>query len=138
MIEENWDDCLEKSSAIEVSKNPFKIKSLIETAKGRIKFVEQISLEPNNSNYIFEIYYSSLLEILHSIVLSNNYSVSNHICLGFYLKEIAKREDLFQLFNDCRIKRNSLVYYEQKMDFETASKLIQKCKKLIEELEKLL
>jgi len=45
---------------------------------------------------------------------------------------------LFRIFDDCRFKRNSLVYYGRKMDFETAKEAVKRCKELIKEINKML
>jgi uncharacterized protein (UPF0332 family) len=87
---------------------------------------------------VFEDYYSSVLELLHTIVLLEGYNVGNHVCLGYYLRDILKEEHLFRIFDDCRFKRNSLVYYGKRMDFETAKDAIKKAEKLIAELKKLI
>ena len=49
-----------------------------------------------------------------------------------------KNQELFRLFDDCRFKRNSLIYYGRKMEFDIAKSSIEKCKKLIEELNKII
>jgi len=54
------------------------------------------------------------------------------------LRDVLKRDDLFRIFDDCRFKRNSLVYYGKRMDFETASKTIDKSILLFKELKKLI
>src|SRR3989344_7967532 len=133
MKESNWEDCIDFKFSIKITPDMAKAKSLVETAKGRIDYT---SKEPNekNANYIFEDYYSSILELIHALVILNGYKVSNHICLGYYLRDILKRDDLFRLFDDCRFKRNSLVYYGKRMDFETSKKNIEKSKKLFKEI----
>lgn len=94
-------------------------------------------LNEENANYIFENYYSSLLEFLHALTILKGFVVNNHICLSYFLRDILKRNDLFRIFDDCRFKRNSLVYYGKRMNFETAIDIIEKTKNLIKELEKL-
>jgi len=110
----------------------------VETALGRNIFLETNIINESSANYIFEGYYSSILEMLHALVLLNGYKVSNHICLGYYLRDVINKPDLFRSFDDCRFKRNSLIYYGNKMDFLTAKKIIVKCKKLFQELNYLL
>ena len=102
--------------------------------------ISQISrdLKEKNVNFIFEDYYSSLIEIIHSIILIDGYKILNHICLGNYLKDVLKRDDLFRVFDDLRYKRNSITYYVKKMDFEVGKDAIEKCKKLIKELKNIL
>jgi len=130
MREASWSDCLEAYSAMRVSPDRERAKSLIETADERIRLVKDINKE--NCNFVFEDYYSSLLELLQAIAALHGYKVVNHVCIGYYLRDVMGREDLFLLFDDARYKRNSLTYYGKRMDFETAKQAIEKCKRLME------
>jgi len=51
------------------------------------------------------------------------------------LRDVLKREDLYILFDDIRYKRNSLTYYGNLMDYETAKQAIEKCKRIIKEIK---
>lgn len=137
MKEANWEDCISSQNAIRMSPDKEKAKSLIEIAEERIKFTAQKMTE-NNANFLFEDYYSSIIELIHSITILSGYKISNHICLGYYLKDTLKKENLFRIFDDLRYKRNLLTYYGQKMDFETAKDTIEKSKKLISELREII
>ena len=137
MKESSWDECINHNSSIKVTPDKEKSKSLIETAEERIDFSAR-ELTEKNANYIFEGYYSSILEMIHAIVILDGYKVNNHICLGYYLRDILKNDELFRLFDDCRFKRNSLVYYGKRMDFDTAKESIKKAKKLINELKNII
>ena len=137
MKESSWGECLNYSSAIKITPDKEKAASLAETADERIKFSLR-ELNEKNANYVFEDYYSSILELLHALILLKGYKVSNHICLGYYLRDVLKNDELFRLFDDCRYKRNSLVYYGKRMDFDTAKDAIEKAKKLIKELNKII
>jgi len=86
---------------------------------------------------VFEDYYTSLLELLQAITFKRGFNVLNHVCLGYYLKDVLKRKDLYIIFDDLRYKRNSLTYYGSRMDYETAKQAIERCKKIIEEIDKL-
>ena len=136
MKESSWDECLNYSSAIKITPDKEKAASLVETAHDRIRFSLK-KLSEKNANYVFEGYYSSILEMIHAIVILDGYKVNNHICLGYYLRDILKNDELFRIFDDSRFKRNSLVYYGKRMDFETAKDTIKKAKKLIKELKKI-
>jgi uncharacterized protein (UPF0332 family) len=133
MKEANWDDCLFNKSTKKTTPDLKRAKSLIETANERISLIKEIN--EKNSNFVFEDYYTSMLEILQAKLFLEGYNVLNHICLGFYLKDVLKRADLFNIFDDLRYKRNSLTYYGNRMDFETAKDSIEKSKKLIKELK---
>ncbi|NMB66651.1 hypothetical protein GYA25_01160 [Candidatus Woesearchaeota archaeon] len=135
MKELDWEDCLFNKSAKSISPDLKRATSLIETAEERMSLIKEITKK--NCNFVFEDYYTSLLEILQAKSFLEGYNVLNHVCLGFYLRDIIKREDLFNLFDDLRYKRNSLTYYGNKMDFKTAKQAIEKCKRLIKELKKI-
>jgi uncharacterized protein (UPF0332 family) len=137
-LEGSWDECIESSSSISVSPDKAKAKSLIDTAIGRIHYFDASKINEAGANYIFEAYYSSALEMLHAMLLLRGYKVGNHICLGYYLRDVLKKDDLFRHFDDCRYKRNSLIYYGRKMDFEVAKSAIEKCKTLIKEVKTIL
>jgi len=137
-MESRWQECIDSGASLKVTPDVFKARSLIDTATGRIGFLGENIIKESNANYIFESYYSSVLELLHALVLVSGYKVSNHICLGYYLRDILGKQELFRLFDDCRFNRNSLVYYGRKMDFETAVLHIEKCKNFIEQLQMLL
>ena len=133
MKEANWDDCLLNKSARTITPDIRRAESLIETANERISLIKNVN--EKNCNFIFEDYYTSLLELLQAITFKKGFNISNHICLGYYLRDILKREDLYILFDDIRYKRNSLTYYGSRMDYETATQAIEKCKRIIKELQ---
>jgi len=133
MKETNWNDCLTNKSAKNITPDINRAESLIETANERISLIKEIN--EKNCNFVFEDYYTSLLELLQAMAFKKGFNILNHVCLGFYLKDILKREELYILFDDLRFKRNSLTYYGSRMDYETAKQTIEKCKKLIKELE---
>ena len=86
-------------------------------------------MNEKNCNFIFEDYYTSLLELLQAVTFKKGFNILNHLCLGYYLRDILKRGDLYVIFDDLRYKRNALTYYGSRMDYETAKQAIEKCKK---------
>lgn len=138
MNEHDWNECLETSSSLRVTPDKAKARSLVDTALGRNVFLQGIELKEENVNYIFEGYYSSVLEFLHALLLLDGYKVGNHLCAGYFFRDILQKENLFRFFDDCRIKRNSLLYYGRKMDFATGKDTIHKTKRLIQEIQLLI
>jgi len=133
MKDRNWNDCLNSNFAKIITPDINRSKSLTETSNERINLIKEVN--EKNCNFVFEDYYTSLLELLQAKTFKEGFNILNHICLGFYLRDILKREDLYILFDDIRFKRNSLTYYGNRMDYETAKEAIKKCKKIIKELE---
>ncbi|MBN2330876.1 MAG: hypothetical protein JXC85_03605 [Candidatus Aenigmarchaeota archaeon] len=136
MKERSWNDCLNNMTARRVSPDTGRAESLLETAKERIELIKEIN--EKNCNFVFEDYYTSLIELLQSMAFKDGYNILNHLCLGFYLREALKMERLYTIFDDMRFKRNSLTYYGSRMDFDTAKDAIEKCKRIMNDLEKLI
>ena len=132
MKDANWNDCLINKSAKNTTPDIKRAESLIETANERISLIKEIN--EKNCNFIFEDYYTSLLELLQAMAFKKGFNILNHLCIGYYLRDVLKREDLYILFDDIRYKRNALTYYGSRMDYETAKQAIEKCKELISKI----
>lgn len=136
--ENSWDDCLDCNSALTVTPDKLRAKSLINTSKSRIVYLDSLELNETSANFLFEDYYNSVTELIHALVLINGFKVINHLCLGFYLRDIMNNQKLFEEFDYLRIKRNSIVYYGKMMNYEVAKDAVNKSKQLIKELFKIL
>ena len=134
MKEASWNDCMANKSARETSSDIKRAASLIETANERIILIKEVN--EKNCNFVFEDYYTSLIELLQAMTFKKGFDILNHVCLGYYLRDVLEREDLYQIFDDMRYKRNSLTYYGSRMEYETAKQAINQCKRLISEVNK--
>lgn len=138
MKDGSWDECRFNNHAISISADRQKAKSLVETAKARVEFIQKYAIDESNARFVFEAYYTSAAEMLHAFLILRGFKVENHICLGFYIRDILKDERLFLAFDKCRFNRNSVVYYGKAIDKETAIISIAKAKIVIEETGKLI
>jgi len=129
----NWDECVKENDVLASLPDIGRAKSLVETANARVKLIREIN--EKNCNFVFEDYYTSILELLQAITFLKGFKVKNHVCLGFFLRDVLNKETLFRIFDDLRYKRNMLVYYGNRMDYEVCKEAIQKCKKLLKELK---
>ena len=89
----DWNECNENNITRVVSIDTERANSLIEVSNARIKLIREINQK--NCNFVFEDYYTSLLELLQALVLKAGYNVSNHLCLGYYLRDVLNRRDLY-------------------------------------------
>jgi len=80
-------ECIECNAVREITKDFGKINYLIKTANSRIKFLKTNNISKDNVNFIFEGYYSSITEYLHSLSLQKGWKIENHICLGYFLRD---------------------------------------------------
>lgn len=115
-----------------------RVKSLKELASKRLKFASKINYNPEDAQFIFEIYYTSLIELLHALTISRGVSVKNHICLAYFLRDVMNNKELFNRFDECRKQRNSLIYYGDQIMPEKAKEITNKTLSLTLEIERLL
>ncbi len=134
MRESDWEECLEDDNVRRITPDVERAKSLREIAKERMSLFDEINKK--NCNFMLEDCYTSLLEVIQSLAFKKGYNILNYVCLGYFLRDILKREDLFRTFDDLRYKRNSLTYYGTKIDFEVSKQAIKNCKRIIRELKK--
>ncbi|MBW2982907.1 hypothetical protein KY327_01235, partial [Candidatus Woesearchaeota archaeon] len=85
-------------------------------------------------NYLFEGYYTTVLEHLHARLAEKGLKVRNHLCLAHYLRDVENKPRLARTFDDCRQKRNKLQYYGKAMEPAVAEQAIAACKTLLEAL----
>lgn len=135
--ESTWQECLVTHASLNIRPDTAKATALLDTILGRNKYLATQAITEESANYIFEGYYTSATELSHVILLVHGYKVLNHICLGYYFRDVLKREDVFRLFDECRIKRNALVYEGRKMKFEIANDAIETSRRLIDELQQM-
>jgi hypothetical protein len=133
--EHSWSDCIELNKSRKVSPDHAKARSLVETAHERLAFANAQSVTEQSANFIFENMYSSLLEVIHAHCVQQGFNVTNHLCIGFFLRDVLKRDDIYRKFDTCRYRRNGIVYYGKRMDFETAKESIALVRLLIKELQ---
>lgn len=67
MKETNWDDCIINESAKNITFDINRAESLIETANQRISLIKGIN--EKNCNFVFEDYYTSIVELLQARVV---------------------------------------------------------------------
>lgn len=137
MKESSWHECVDNNAAIKVTPDKARAKSLVETAGARMRFLDENKIKDSNASFIFEGYYTSAIEILHAFLLEKGYKIENHVCLGYYIRDMLRKETLFRLFDSCRYNRNSLVYYGKQMSMEIAIKSIRGIRKLIAEIREI-
>ena len=72
MKEQNFQDCIEIGSTKKQTPDQARANSLIATAKERISLITKIN--EKNCNFVFEDYYTSLLELLQAIAFKKGFN----------------------------------------------------------------
>lgn len=112
----DWNNCLNEGNVIKITSNKEKVTSLIKAAEKKINFVNKHKIDKDNSEILFTDMYEGCLEILHALAINLGYKVSNHICLGYLLRDVLNKRDLFLIFDNYRKIRNDILYYGKILD----------------------
>ena len=129
-----WKDCIKEGSVTKIDIDNKKINSLINAAKRKIDFVNKHQIDNTNHEILFSVFYEGILELLHSFVMKDGYHINNHICIGYYLKEVFMSKELFVIFDNCRKIRNDILYDGEIISLELARNAINELNYLNEEI----
>ncbi|HIH25908.1 hypothetical protein J4476_05160 [Candidatus Woesearchaeota archaeon] len=130
----DWNTCIKEGSAIRTETDKKKIELLLNASKRKINFVNTHEINDSNQEILFSITYEGILELLHAFVMNDGYFVNNHICMGYYLKDIFRNKELFDIFDSCRIVRNNVIYTGEVISVDFAKRLIRELNYLNEEI----
>ncbi|MBI3412578.1 MAG: hypothetical protein HY051_00670 [Candidatus Aenigmarchaeota archaeon] len=116
----DWENCVNEGTAVKVSINEERMRSLRNSAKATLEFVESVEMNENNASILLKNMYDAVLELLHAYLLSKGYKVLNHLCIGYYLRDVLGNREFFYLFDRYRKIRNSITYYGVRVEPATA------------------
>lgn len=71
MKEASWQDCIESGNGRQVTPDVVRAESLIEVSNDRILNIQD--LNEKNCNFVFEDYYTSILELIQAIALMKGF-----------------------------------------------------------------
>lgn len=112
----DWKDC-EEGFIRQVEADKEKIKSVIETAEARLKFLQSLQADRNNVSFIVEGYYEVIKELLVALLLSKGLRSKNHQCLiSYFYHTYPEYEAEAYLIAQMSYLRNRLDYYGEMID----------------------
>ena len=137
----NFEDYLKLGIIKKITPNIARAKSLIEEAKKRKKFIEEvfekIRLKDENANYFIENSYDILMELIRSQLLANGFSSSGegtHEAEISFMRNLEFSENETRFLNDLRYFRNGILYYGKNFDEEYGKRVIDFLNKLYPKL----
>ncbi len=100
-----------RKGSIEIAK----IKSLLETSKNHLLFLENQKINYVSAGSIMVTYYEALREIIEAMCLTEGFRVYSHEAFTYFLRE--KNETIIaEKFDNLRKLRNAVNYYGEKVD----------------------
>jgi len=134
----DFNECLNKRIAKEVSEDKELIASLIKTSQNKLDSENKLDLSEVTSGSKISLLYDSLRELLEALTIKNGYKIYNHECYTYFLKEILNESVKGDEFDELRKIRNSINYYAKEISIEEAGDVLKRIKKLREEINNLL
>ncbi|MDP2924891.1 MAG: hypothetical protein Q8N99_00805 [Nanoarchaeota archaeon] len=134
----DFNECLKKRIAKEVKEDKELIVSLIKTSQNKFDSEKKLELNEITSGSKISLLYDSLRELLEALAIRNRYKIYNHECYRYFLKEILNESIKGDEFDELRRIRNSLNYYAKDISLIEAKDVLERIKKLREEISSLL
>lgn len=92
-----------------------KVKSLLETSKNHLLFLENQKINEISAGSILVTYYEALREVIEATCLKEGFKVYSHEAFTYFLRD--KNELLASTkFDNLRKLRNAVNYYGEKVD----------------------
>ena len=134
----DWKECCTEKIAKSIKPDTNLIKSLIESSKNKIESESKLPMSKITASSKLSLAYDSLRELLEALATKNGYKIYNHECYTAFLKEIIKRSDIGDEFDNIRKVRNAVNYYGKKISPKESEMIIARIKNLLNTVSKLL
>ena len=122
----DFEECIKKRIAKEVTKDEELIKSLLKTSKNKLNSEEKLRLDEITSISKISLLYDSLRELLEALALKNGFKIYNHECYTSFLKEILNKSMIAEEFDELRKIRNSVNYYGKEISIQEAKEVLER------------
>jgi hypothetical protein len=126
----DWEKAIQEGKVLKISPNEQRAASLIKSSVKLLKIIEKIELDDDNGFFILTNHYDIVLESMHALLYKKGYKVLDHVSIGYYIKDILKKIELFNIFDKYRKIRNCILYYGRSVGIETARQAIIDLKQL--------
>ena len=130
------DECFRKGLIKKTEINKDLIKSLIEMSNIKEETVKTANINEINISAYVSLAYDSLREILEALALKNGFKIYNHEGHTAFLKEILKKSDDGDEFDEIRKVRNDVNYYGKDISVTEAQEYVNDIKELIKLLRR--
>lgn len=125
-----FENFIDEGQARRATKDILLAKSLLNTAKKDIKFLEDLKISEDSSRKIMTNYYDVLRSILEAISAIEGYKIYSHEAFTYFLKE--KGEDVISIkFDRFRKIRNGINYYGKDISAVETRENVEEIKKII-------
>jgi len=86
----DWNECLKKKIAKEVSEDKELINSLLKTSQNKLDSEKKLELNEITASSKISLLYDSLRELLEALSLKKRFKIYNHECYVYFFKRNSK------------------------------------------------
>ena len=134
----DWKYCEDKFIR-KIERDPAKIRSIVETAEMRLKYVRTININSDTVSFVVEGYYEVIKDLLVALLLSHGLRSKNHQCLISYFYNMnSDYEAEAHLISQMSYLRNRLDYYGEFIELEFYEKNKSEFERIINLLKSLI
>lgn len=126
----DWEECCNRRIAKEVKPDTDMIASLTNSSKNKLESESKLEMNNITAASKLSLAYDSLRELLEALALKNGFKVYNHECYTAFLKEVVKKSEQADEFDEIRKVRNAVNYYGKEISTEETSEIISRIKSL--------
>ena len=133
----NWNTCLRQKEAKPIKPDLEMATSLEKTSANKTFSSQLLELKEETVASKISLHYDSVRELLEAIALRKGFKIYNHVCYTGFLKEILKKMELAEEFDELRIIRNDINYYGKEVSIIEAKEVLKRLENLRVNLLKL-
>tara|TARA_Y100000310_G_C20699965_1_gene828830 strand:+ start:5100 stop:5516 length:417 start_codon:yes stop_codon:yes gene_type:complete len=132
------DECKRKGFIKPTRKNISLVNSLVEVSELKMETVNKAVIDEKSITAYVPMAYDALREVLEALCILKGYKITNHICIGSFLKSLFSDFDLVS-FDRFRYVRNGINYYGKKIGLDEGNEIIKSIfllrKKILERIK---
>ena len=133
----NWNTCLRQKEAKPIKPDLEMATSLEKTSANKMFSSQLLEIKEETVASKISLEYDSVRELLEAIALRKGFKIYNHVCYTGFLKEILKKMELAEEFDELRIIRNDINYYGKEVSIIEAKEVLKRLENLRVNLLKL-
>ena len=120
----DWESCCGRRIAKKVQVDDALISSLRKASSNKFVSQKQLPLTSITASSKISLAYDSLRELLEALALQKGYKIYNHECYTPFLREVVKKSDFADEFDQLRRLRNAVNYYGEEFSVEETKNII--------------
>ncbi len=126
----SWNLCIKQREVKEITPDEEMVQSLIKTSANKTFSADALELREETAAAKISLSYDSVRELLEAVSLNKGFKIYNHVCYTAFVKEVLKKEELAEEFDELRLIRNDINYYGKDVSVSESKQIIHRLQTL--------